>query len=174
MRRETERLAIRPLDLDDAELMLSIWTDPAFIRNVADRGIRTLEESCQAMRDGVLKLYENYGYGPYRVALKTDDEAIGICGLFRREGLDHADIGYALLPAYYGQGFMIESCRCVLDYARDEIGLDYVTAIVGPENSRSISLLRKLGLEFERMTRLPDDNQDLALYGIRFDRQKGC
>ncbi len=75
--------------------MLSVWTDPAFIRNVADRGVRTLGQARRAMKDSVLSLYSTYGYGPFRVALKCNDEAIGICGLFRREGLDDADIGYA-------------------------------------------------------------------------------
>ena len=39
---ETERLYLRPVTVDDADLMLAVWNDPAFIRNVADRGIRTI------------------------------------------------------------------------------------------------------------------------------------
>ena len=80
---ETERLQLRWLKLDDADLMLAIWNDPAFIRHVGDRGIRTVEEARAGMTKGALQLYEKYGYGPYRVALKDDDAAIGICGLFR-------------------------------------------------------------------------------------------
>jgi len=34
---ETERLRLRPVTVDDTELMLAIWNDPAFIRNVSDR-----------------------------------------------------------------------------------------------------------------------------------------
>jgi RimJ/RimL family protein N-acetyltransferase len=165
---ETERLTIRTLTLDDADLMLAIWTDPAFVRNVADRGIRTLDEARKAMQEGALHLYEEYGYGPYRVALKEGDRAIGICGLFRRDGLDEPDIGYALLPGFYAQGYMIESARRVLDYARQDLRLPYVTAIVNPDNDASVRLLKKLGLEFEKMMRLPDEDEDLARYGIRF------
>ena len=166
---ETPRLSLRELTLDDAGLMLAIWTDAAFVRNVADRGIRTLEQAQTAMRDGPLRLYEDYGYGPFRVALKACDTPIGICGLFRREGLDVPDIGYALLPDYYSNGYMIEASKRVLQFARDERGIGRLLAIVAPNNGASVRLLKKLGLEFERMIRLPGDEQDLALYSIDFD-----
>ncbi len=42
---ETDRLRLRRLTLDDADLMLAIWNDPAFVRFVGDRGIRTLEQA---------------------------------------------------------------------------------------------------------------------------------
>ena len=46
---ETERLRLRPVTVDDAELMLAIWNDPAFIRNVSDRGIRTIDQAREAI-----------------------------------------------------------------------------------------------------------------------------
>ena len=36
----TDRLQLRWLTLDDVDLMLAVWNDPAFIRHVGDRGIR--------------------------------------------------------------------------------------------------------------------------------------
>jgi len=169
LRLDTERLTIRRLTLDDAELMLAIWTDPAFVRNVADRGVRTLQQAREQLRESALGLYETYGYGPYRVALKSDDRPVGICGVFRRDGLDEPDIGYALLPEFYGQGYMIEAASRVLDHARDDLGIARLVAIVQPGNEPSVRLLGKLGLEFERIMRLPGDDQDLALYGTRFE-----
>ena len=47
---ETELLYLRSITLDDADLMLAIWNDPSFVRNVGDRGIHTIE----AARDAVL------------------------------------------------------------------------------------------------------------------------
>ena len=165
----TERLRLRRLTLDDAGLMLDIWNDPAFIRNVSDRGIRTIEDARQAMVEGPLKLYETYGYGPFRIGLAGDDTPVGICGLFRREGLDVPDIGYALLPDYYARGYAYEAAAAVVNHARSDLEIDHLVAIISPENSRSIHLVRKLGLEFERMIRLPGDDHDVSLYGIRFD-----
>lgn len=154
------------MTLDDADLMLAIWNDPAFIEHVTDRGIRSLDEASSAMAEGILKLYEDYGYGPYRVALKEDDTAIGICGVFRREGLDEPDIGFALLPEFCSRGYAFEAAATVIDHCRNDIGLERLVAIVSPGNAPSVGLIDKLGFAFERMMRLPGDDHDVAVYGI--------
>ena len=162
---ETERLSLRELTRDDAELLLRVWNDPAFIRNVGDRGIRTTEEAQDAMKNGVMQLYDQYGYGPYRVALKDTDTPIGICGLFRRDGLDTPDLGYAILPDYCGAGHAYEAATAVVDYAAAELSIDHLIAIISPGNEASIRLIRKLGFEFERMHSMPDDDEAVRIYG---------
>jgi RimJ/RimL family protein N-acetyltransferase len=162
----TERLGLRRFTLDDAELMLAIWNDPAFVRFVGDRGVRSIEDARTALTDGALRLYAEYGYGPFRVALKAGDVPIGICGLFHREGLDDPDIGFALLPDYCGKGYAFEAARAVISHAGDDLGLERLTAIVSADNAASIRLIEKLGLTFERVLRLPDDD-DVDLYAMR-------
>ena len=165
-RLETERLCMRRLTLDDADLMLAIWNDPAFIIHVGDRGIRTIAEARENMSEGALKLYEDYGYGPYRVALKSDDTAVGTCGLFRRKGLEDTDIGYGFLPEFCRRGYAYESARAVLEHARADIGLARIIAIVSPDNAASIGLTERLGLRFEKTARLPGEGKDVSLYSI--------
>lgn len=163
-RLETKRLCMRWLSLDDADLMLAIWNDPAFVQHVGDRGIRTIDEARDTLEEGAFKLYEDHGYGPYRVALTVDDTAIGTCGLFRREGFADTDIGYAFLPEYCGRGYAYESASAVLEHARTDLQLARIMAFVAPGNSASIGLTKKLGLRFERITRLAGENHDVALY----------
>ena len=164
----TERLELRWLTPDDAEMMLAIWNDPAFLRYVGDRGVRTVEQARSAIEAGPLQIYADYGYGPFRLTRRDDGSDVGICGLFRREGLDEPDIGFAILPEYRGQGIGFESSVAVLDHARDVLNLSGVTAIVSPQNERSIGLLEKLNMYYERTIRLPGDDDDLSLYRIDF------
>lgn len=164
----TERLELRLLTLDDAPLMLAIWNDPAFLRYVGDRGIRTVEQARDAIEAGPLRLYRDYGYGPFRVTRRQDGVDLGICGLFRRDGLDEPDIGFAFLPDFCGRGFGFEASVVVLDHARDGLKLSSVTAIASPMNKASIGLLEKLGMHYERPMRLPDDDHDVSLYRIDF------
>ncbi len=164
----TERLELRWLTPDDAPLMLAVWNDPAFVRYVGDRGIRTLEQSRAALEAGLLKLYSDFGYGPFRVRRREDGTDLGISGLFRREGLDEPDIGFAILPEFCGRGFAFEASAAVLDHARDALELSSVTAIVSPQNEASIGLLEKLGMHYERPIRMPDDDHDISLYRIEF------
>ncbi len=167
---ETERLSLRWLTLDDADLMLAVWNDPAFIRYVGDRGIRTLEEARKEMVENALPLYTNFGFGPYRMALQDDDIPIGICGLFRRDGLDAPDIGYSVLPAYCGRGYAFEAARAVIDHARCELGLSRLLAIIAPDNEPSLGLIRKLGMRFERMHCMEDDDDEVCLYATELQR----
>ncbi len=165
---QTERLQLRWLTLEDAELMLAIWNDPAFVRHVGDRGVRTVDQARNTLSEGPLTLYEKYGYGPYRVTLSKTNEVLGTCGLFKRDNLDDPDIGFALLPKYVGHGYGYEAAVAVLQHAREGLGLRRLTAIVSPGNARSVGLIEKLGMRFERMIRMPGDDDDVSLYGINW------
>ena len=164
---ETERLTLRWFTEDDAGLMLAVWNDPDFVRFVGDRGIRTLDEARDALRQGILAMYREHGYGPYRVATRDGDEPMGICGLFLRDYLEDPDIGFGLLPDFCRRGYAFEASLAVLDEAR-ATGLDRVTAIVSPENAASIGLIEKLGLAFAERMRPPGDDHDVLLYAIDF------
>ena len=165
-RLETERLNLRRLTLADAGLMLAVWNDPAFLEHVGDRGIYTLPAAEDALKKGAFKLYEEFGYGPFRVALRQNDEAIGTCGLFRREGFDDADIGWSILPEYCGKGYAREAASAVLQYAWDTVGLTRLIAFISAENLPSIGLAKKLGLRYEGQTRLVGDDEDVCLYSV--------
>lgn len=168
-RLHTRRLELTWLTIDDAPLMLAVWNDAAFLRFVGDRGVRTLEQARDALRNGPLALYAKFGYGPFRVTLRADGIAIGVCGLYRREGIEDPDIGFAFLPEYCGKGYGYEASAAVVDYARDELELERIVAIVSPENVASIGLIGKLGLQYERDVRIAGDDHDVSLYGVRLN-----
>jgi len=161
---ETDRLRLRPVTVDDAALMLAIWNDPAFIENVTDRGIRTVEQAREAIKAGAQKMFEDYGYGPYCMSLKSEGTMIGICGIFRRENIDDPDIGFGVLPDFCGIGYAGEAAKAVVDYARDTLGIGVLNAIVSPTNTPSIGLIEKLGLTFERMVTMPGEDDAICLY----------
>ncbi len=168
---ETERLKLRPVTVEDTELLLAVWNDPAFIRNVADRGIRTDEEARAAIEGGAQKLFEDYGYGPCCLSLRSDGSMIGICGLFKRDNLDDPDIGFAVLPDYCGKGYAGEAAMAVIDYARRELTVPVVTAIVSPANAASIGLIGKLGLTFERLITMPGEDKVIQLHSVALHRR---
>jgi RimJ/RimL family protein N-acetyltransferase len=163
---ETERLRLRELAAEDAPFILDVLNDPDFIRYIADRGVRTEEQAREYIANGPAASYAANGFGLWRVALKADDAPIGICGLIRREGLDDVDVGFAFLPPYRAHGYAHEAARAVLAHGREALGLKRIVAIVSPENERSIRLLEKLGMRFERMVTLPGDDEEIRLYAL--------
>jgi len=163
----TERLVLHRLTAADAPFMLDLLNQPSFVDNIGDRGVRTIESARDYIERTIVASYDEHGYGLYKVERRTDGIPIGICGLVRRPFLDAADIGFAFLPAYESRGYAFESAQAVMRYAQGPLDLGRVLAIVSPKNTRSIRLLGKLGLEFERMIDLPTAGDPVAVYRTR-------
>jgi RimJ/RimL family protein N-acetyltransferase len=161
---ETERLILRELVPEDAPFMLELLNDPAYILNIADRGVRDVEGARRYLEERWRASYAEHGFGLWVVVHRETGACTGLCGLVRRSGLDDVDIGYAFLPAFRGRGFALESALAVKAHARDVVGLTRLVAIVTPGNARSIQVLERLGMRFERTLRLPGDASDVALY----------
>jgi RimJ/RimL family protein N-acetyltransferase len=161
---ETERLTLRHFELRDAGFILELLNEPSFIQNIADRGVRTVEDARLYLSKGPIASYERNGFGLYAVELKENSELIGMSGLVKRAGLEDVDIGYALLPRYWSKGYAVEAARAVREYARDVIGLKRLVAITDPANQASIRVLEKIGMRFERMVQLSPDDIELKLF----------
>lgn len=162
---ETERLILRQLTQDDAEFIFELLNEPSWIQNIGDRNIRTLDDARAYIVKGPAASYEKNGFGLYVIVLKETNESIGMCGLIRREGLEDIDIGYALLPKFWSKGYAVEAAGAIKAYAKDVIGLKRIVAIVDPANEGSIRVLEKLGLRYEKMVRLSEDDIELKLFG---------
>jgi RimJ/RimL family protein N-acetyltransferase len=81
---------------------------------------------------------------------------VGIAGLLYRPTIDETDVGYSLLPEYYGQGYATESARAVLEWGRT-VGLTRIIGLVNSRNTASVKVLTKLGLVFEKQVQLFPD-----------------
>lgn len=164
---ETSRLVLREVSARDAPFMLRLLNDPAFVRFIGDRGVRNRGDAQRYIAEGPLASYRRLGFGPYAVVLRGTGAPIGICGLLKRDFLDDVDLGFAFLAAFRSQGYAFESATAVLDDARTARGIRRVLAIVAPENSASIRLLRKLGFVFEREVRTSDAEPAVHLFARR-------
>jgi len=161
---ETERLILRKFTTADASFMLQLLNTPTWLRFIGDRNVHTVEEAKQFLLNGYLKSYETHGFGFYLAMEKTTQNPIGMCGLVKRNTLQDVDIGFAFLPDFVGKGYGFEAASATLNYAENVLKLEKVIAIVDPENVVSIALIKKIGLQFERMVRLSADDIELMLF----------
>lgn len=161
---ETARTRLRLLTAEDAQFILEILSDPSFIRNIGDRGVRTLQQAGDYIRTRIVDSYERHGFGMWGVERKADSVLMGMSGLVKRDELEDVDLGFAFLPEYRGCGYAEESALAVCRYSFDVLGLRRLVAITVPGNARSIALLEKLGLRFERTITLGEEDTPLRLY----------
>ncbi|MCC7117717.1 MAG: GNAT family N-acetyltransferase [Anaerolineales bacterium] len=163
---ETERLLIRPFTPFDALFILELLNEPSFIQNIGDRHVRTLEDAENYLLNGPIASYAKNGFGLCLATLKETGEALGMCGLIKRETLEDVDLGYAFLPRFWSKGYANESAAALLNYGWNVVKLKRIVAITDPANAPSNRVLEKLGFVFEKLIKLSADEIDLNLYAI--------
>lgn len=151
---ETQRLRIAHLCESDAAFVLELLNEPAFLRDIGDKGVRSEADARAYIVEGPAASYVRHGFGLYRVDLKSNGEPIGICGFVKREVLEHADLGYAFLARHWSKGYALEATSATLAHGCNHLGLDPILAITSLDNDRSIRVLDKLGFRFERIESL--------------------
>jgi RimJ/RimL family protein N-acetyltransferase len=161
---ETDRLTLRQVTIEDAHFILKLLNEPSFLSYIGDKGVRTLDDARDYILKGPVESYRRFGFGLYLTELKENGISIGMCGLLKRESLKDVDIGYALLPQFWGQGYASEAASAVMAYGKSVLGLNRIVAVTSPDNQSSIKVLEKLGLRYERMVRLSEDEREIKLF----------
>lgn len=162
---DTVRLSFRHADEGDAAFMLRLLNEPSWRRFITDHSVDSEEAARAYLRERILSGYGK-GLGFWLIESKENSSPLGICGLIKRDYLEHIDLGFALLERHWGQGYAAEAARGTIDYAFTELDLDELWAVTLPANARSIALLEKLGFQFLHNTRDPLD-EEVAVYGLR-------
>jgi RimJ/RimL family protein N-acetyltransferase len=165
---KSKRLTLRPFNLNDAEFIIDLVNQPSFIQNIRDVGVRTVADAEKYLENGPISSYAKNGFGLLAVTLNDTGQPIGMCGLIKRDTLEDVDIGYAFLPDFWGRGYAVEAAQAVMSHAKEVLELKRVVAIVDPANVGSIRVLEKLGMVFEKMVKLSEDDIDLRLYATNF------
>jgi RimJ/RimL family protein N-acetyltransferase len=163
----TTRLTLREIDTADAPFILTLVNDPAWLRFIGDKNVRTQSDARRYIEAGPAAMYAQRGFGLWLAERREDGVPIGMCGLIKRDALPDIDLGFAFLPAFRGNGYAFEAAQAAIDFAWRRLGLARVVAITAPDNDDSVRLLERLGFRFERMLRLADDAQAVRLYAAR-------
>ena len=171
----TECLTIRPFTEDDAAFILELVNDADWLRFIGDKKVHDLDGARRYLRDGPLAMQAKYGHGLCCVERHSDGQALGMCGLIKRDSLDDVDLGFAFLPAARGQGYAREAAAAVVSFGVGTLDLKRIVAITDPDNQASARVLEAAGLRFERL--LPADatsatSQALRLFAL--DAQSAC
>lgn len=156
----TERLTIRQLTHDDAPFILQLVNEPGWLEHIGERNVHNIDQAKGYI--GIIQnMYHKHDCGLLLVS-KHDATPIGLCGLLIRDdpvfaNLDDADVGYALLAEYCGQGYAFEAVQGILHYAKNTQQRQRVLAITTDANTSSVKLLKKTGFSFERYLKLQDE-----------------
>jgi ribosomal-protein-alanine N-acetyltransferase len=163
---DTTRLKLRLLNNSDAGMILALLNEASFIKNIGDKAVRNLQDALNYISNGPLTMQQDLGFSLYCCVKKDDEQAIGVSGLIKRDGIDHPEIGFAFLTQYCRQGYGYESAQGVINYANNRLALKHLQAICNPDNEASKILLQRLGFSFNKNIILAENNKTVMLFDL--------
>ena len=143
---ETSRLQMDTLVSSDQSFILELLNTDGFIKFIGDRQVRSSWDADAYVKKIMGDPHITY----WIVRLKEDTRAMGIVSLIKRDYLPYHDIGFAFLPRFEKKGYALEAATAVLAKFLDAYPESRILANPIPENVKSIQLLTRLGLTFER------------------------
>ena len=146
---ETARLFGHRLVPDDFDVLHEMHTNPAVMATLG--GVRTEDETRQTLAR-YLNDWQHDGFGLWALHSKSDRRFVGRGGLRRVfiGGSNEVEVGYALVPEFWGQGLATEIATASVQVAFDDLGLPDLVAFTLPTNLASCRVMEKCGFTFQR------------------------
>lgn len=142
----TTRLLLRKMHPDDATDAFDLNNDPDVVRYTGDGPFATVDDARRFLEN--YDAYEKWGYGRLHCYLRSTGEYIGWCGLKYHPAENETDLGYRLKKKFWNQGFATEAGEVCLYYGFETLKLPAIVGRVMKENTPSIKVLEKLGMQF--------------------------
>ncbi|TAA66588.1 N-acetyltransferase [Streptococcus sp. LQJ-218] len=170
-RTETERLVLRGCTLEDAENIHAYASLPEVSYPAGFPPVKTLEDEIDYLKHILPERNqkENLSVG-YGIVVKGTDKAIGSIDCNHRHADDVLEIVYTLHPDYWGQGYVPEAARALLDLAFKDLDPHKIELTCLGYNTQSQRVAEKLGFTLEARIRDRKDAQgnrcDSLIYGL--------
>lgn len=133
-------------EVADRPAMETLCTNAHVMRYVGERKPMAPEAIDGALRDTIA--HYRHGFGELAMRLRGCKEIIGECGLKFLEDTGDVEIGWMLMPAYWGRGLATEAARATLHHAFTSLQFDEIVAVADERNHASLRIIDKLGMQF--------------------------
>jgi [ribosomal protein S5]-alanine N-acetyltransferase len=160
---ETERLLVRHYSVADADNFFLLNSDPEVMRYI--RPVKSREDTDLFFAEVIEYSKNNPAFGRMAVNEKQSDIFVGSFAIIPLEKTVHMQLGYSLLPAYWGKGFATELTKAGLKYVFTQTNLEEIFGVTELLNIDSQKVLIKNGFVFEK--KYKENSKELSLYRIK-------
>lgn len=146
---ETERLRLRRMTLDDADLILGVFSDSVAMQYYDST--RDFDQTLGWIRWN-LDMYERCGHGMWAAFDRESNRFVGMIGLVVQDvlGEEEIEIGYLLLRSCWGRGYATEAARRCRDFGFWELDRERLVSLIDPRNVPSRHVAARVGMRLER------------------------
>jgi RimJ/RimL family protein N-acetyltransferase len=166
---ETDRLILRPYQLEDFDTYVEMWADPDVVRFIGGRPFDREASWSRFLRHPGLWQYLGFGY--FAVVEKETGLVVGEAGFHDvRRKLEPSiegtlEAGWALMPTGQGWGYATEAMAAAIAWAEEAFPGRRMTCIIDPDNLPSIRVAQRLG--FTELIRTSYDDKPITIYERR-------
>ncbi|MFJ5732604.1 GNAT family N-acetyltransferase [Streptomyces paradoxus] len=177
--RHTARLRLRQWSGADLDALAEMDADPEVMRYIGDGSPSTRERTVAALAR-MRAAWDERGYGLFAAEERATGELVGWAGLavpaFLPEVMPAVEIGWRLRRRSWGRGYATEAAREVLAFAFGEAEadaqLERVVGISHVDNHASLRVMTKLGMTYDRTTRVPSHGQPVRVMAITWEEYR--
>lgn len=163
----SERLIFRKLTKED----ISVW-ETFFDNNprIDFLGIDTAKPNAELAEEWInaqFNRYEKQGFGHLAAIEKTTGKFVGMGGILPRviDENQEYEIGYSLLPSFWGNGYATEIANQLKQFAiNSNLKTDRLISIIHIENKASENVASKIGMTVLKRTTFHD--MPVIFFGI--------
>lgn len=164
---ETERLILRPLEVEDAKDVFEWAGDPVvnrFLPYPVYTDIKKVEEWISSIEEDD----NEFGF-----CLKETGKVIGSGSISCNREKTLCELGYNFNRAYWGKGYATEASKAMIKWAYDELGVRNFTSAHAIANTASGNVIRKCGFQFDRFGQYSridgSETYDAAFYKMHLE-----
>jgi len=134
---------------DDFEDLFRMHQDEQAMSTLG--GVRSAKET-QKNLEWNIKQWENNGFGLWFFRSKTTGKLIGRGGIRRVliGDVEEVELGFALMPEYWGQGLATEMAKACTEVAFEKLKLDNLVSFTSTKNLSSQRVIQKTTFKYEK------------------------
>jgi RimJ/RimL family protein N-acetyltransferase len=140
---ETDRLRLRPLTTADLDEVVRLHAAPEVVRTMGTFA----REAALARLERNEQEWDERGHGLVAIIDRASGRFLGRSGLKYWPQFGETEVGWVLRPDAWGHGFATEAGQACLDWGFRTLEVPYLTAMIVPDNYRSIAVAKRLGME---------------------------
>ncbi len=159
---ETERLLVRHYTEDDADNFFLLNSDPEVMRYI--RPVKNRQDTDLFFAEVIQYSKNNPAFGRMAVEQKHSGIFVGSFAIIPLENTLHMQLGYSLLPAYWGKGFARELTKAGLNYVFTQTNLEEIFGVTESENTESQKVLLKSG--FTQHSNVTEGTKELYRFNL--------
>jgi len=168
----TDRLLIRKLEESDIVYWKDFFVNNPMLPYLGIDETLSPEQNAREWIDMQFKRYEENRFGHHALITKDTNEFVGMCGLLTQtiEDTLEIEIGYSLLPKYWGRGYASEAAQFFRDFGFEHENLDQIISVIDIRNSASQKVAVRNGMFIDRQIKYFD--LDVYIYQITKEEWK--